>query len=81
MTQKTPMQNCLDCQRKLSDVQILRKVKLCSNCRSRNHWKEEFSKLRKDTDRRFTLYDIYINQLVKKIREYEPNYERSDDER
>ena len=66
---------CIICNSMLK-IQKNRRTKLCVHCSNGSKYKD----LKEQTDRRFKLYDIYIKQLVRKIREYEPNYERNDDE-
>jgi hypothetical protein len=49
-----------------------RDLEICSNCQRHNYWKEQFDRLKLDTDRRFKLYDLTIKSLMEKIRKYEP---------
>ena len=60
---------CVICNNKLRNNA---KGEYCSKCRGRNKWKELYEDLKRETDKRFKLYDITIKNLMETIRKYEP---------
>lgn len=70
-TQQIKVIKCIYCSHA---IRSQNKSGICSNCQNINKWKNEYMKLKQESEKRYKLYEITLKSYLEEIKRLNPNY-------